>query len=227
MMKYFHYLLTPAHWFGPSGIAALAGQHLVYTAIALLIALVIGLPLGLYVGHTRRGIGLVAGIANVLRALPTLGLLAMLIVLVAPLTASDLAYEIPSLVVLVLLAVPPILTATYTGILAVDVAAVDAARGMGCRPGEILLGVELPCALPLIFSGVRSATLQVISTATIAAYVSLGGLGRLIVDGRAQGDYGQMVAGAIVVCGLVLVVDLAIGLASRLCVSKGLGGLPA
>lgn len=221
-MKYLQYFLDPAHWTGIEGIPALALQHLYYTAVTLFFAALIGLPVGLWVGHTRRGMALVAGMANVLRALPSLGLLVLLVILFGPLFASDLAFELPSLIVLVLLAVPPIMTATYAGVAAVDPAAVDAARGMGYRPMQILLGVELPCAMPMILSGLRNATLVVISTATIAAYVSLGGLGRLIIDGRAQSDYGQMVAGAISVGLLVLMVDAVIGLMSRLIVSRGL-----
>lgn len=139
-----------------------------------------------------------------------------------PVFASDMAFIVPSLIVLVLLAVPPIMTGSYAGIAAVDPAAVDAARGMGKRPLDILFDVELPCALPLIFSGLRSATLQIISTATIAAYVSLGGLGRLIIDGRAQNDYYQMAAGAVLVGALALTVDLIIGVISRVTVSPWL-----
>ncbi|WP_152048662.1 ABC transporter permease [Aureimonas psammosilenae] len=212
----------PAHWQGSEGVPALVGQHLLYSLAALLLAALIALPIGLYVGHTRRGVVFVAGFANALRALPSLGLIVLLVILFGPVFASDLAFVVPSLIVLVLLAVPPIMTSTYAGIAAVDPAAVDAARGMGHRPLGILFGVELPCALPLIFSGLRAATLQIVSTATIAAYVSLGGLGRLIIDGRAQNDYYQMAAGAVLVGLLALAVDLLIALASRLFVSPGL-----
>lgn len=213
---------NPAHWTGSDGIITLVGQHLAYSAAALFLACLIGLPIGLYVGHTRRGVVLIAGMANALRSLPSLGLIVLLVILFGPLFASDMAFIVPSLIVLVLLAVPPIMTASYAGVAAVDPAAVDAARGMGKRPLDILFDVELPCALPLIFSGLRSATLQIISTATIAAYVSLGGLGRLIIDGRAQNDYYQMAAGAVIVGVLALAVDLVIGLISRLIVSPGL-----
>jgi osmoprotectant transport system permease protein len=201
---------------------ALIAQHLAYTGAALLIAMVIGLPIGLYVGHTRRGTVLVAGFANALRALPTLGLIVLLVILFGPVFASDLAFIVPSLIVLTVLAVPPIVTAAYAGVLAVDPAVVDAARGMGYRPMKILFSVEVPCALPLILSGVRSATLQAVSTATIAAYASLGGLGRLIIDGRAQNDYAQMAAGAVLVGVLALVIDLAMGLLSAVVVSPGI-----
>ena len=216
------WLLDPSHWTGDDGVMALIAQHLAYTGAALLIAMVIGLPIGLYVGHTRRGTVLVAGFANALRALPTLGLIVLLVILFGPVFASDLAFIVPSLIVLTVLAVPPIVTAAYAGVLAIDPAVVDAARGMGYRPMKILFSVEVPCALPLILSGVRSATLQAVSTATIAAYASLGGLGRLIIDGRAQNDYAQMAAGAVLVGVLALVIDLAMGLLSAVVVSPGI-----
>ncbi|WZH38402.1 MAG: ABC transporter permease subunit [Microbacterium enclense] len=216
------YLLDPNNWTGSGGIPVLVGQHLVYTAVALLIAGAIGVPAGLYVGHTGRGVVLIAGFANALRALPTLGLIVLLVMIVAPLITSDLAFVIPSIIVLVLLAIPPIMTNTYAGIRAVDAAAVDAAVGMGYRPLKVLFSVQVPCALPLIISGFRGATLQVISTATIAAYVSLGGLGRLIIDGRAQNDYDKMLVGALLVAILALVVDLLLAVASRVFVSPGL-----
>lgn len=212
----------PAHWTGNDGVFVLLLQHLAYSAVALLFACLIGLPVGLYVGHTGRGVVFIAGFANALRSLPSLGLIVLLVILFGPVFASDMAFIVPSLIVLVLLAVPPIMTGAYAGIAAVDPAAVDAARGMGKRPLDILFDVELPCALPLIFSGLRSATLQIISTATIAAYVSLGGLGRLIIDGRAQNDYYQMAAGAVLVGILALTVDLVIGIISRFTVSPGL-----
>lgn len=216
------WFLDPSHWTDADGVPARLVEHLWYSAAALLAGSLIALPIGLYVGHTRRGTVLIAGLANVLRALPTLGLIVLLVIVLGPVFTSDLAFVVPSLVVLVLLAVPPILTGTYAGIAAVDPATVDAARGMGYRPLDLLFRVELPCALPLILSGFRGATLQVVSTATIAAYVSLGGLGRLIIDGRAQNDYPQMAAGALLVAALALCVDLAIGLVARLTVSPGL-----
>ncbi|UIJ83309.1 ABC transporter permease [Rhizobium leguminosarum] len=216
------WFLNPAQWHGSEGIPNLLIQHLQYSFISLLIAALIGLPAGLYVGHTGKGTFLIAGLANATRALPSLGLIVLLVILVGPYFKSDLAYLVPSIAVLVLIAVPPIMMGAYSGIASVDPTAVDAARGMGYRPLALLLTVELPCALPLIFSGFRSAALQVISTATIAAYVSLGGLGRLIIDGRAQNDYMQMAAGAVLVGVLALIVDLFFGLASRIAVSPGL-----
>ncbi|HEX5407581.1 MAG TPA: ABC transporter permease, partial [Pseudonocardiaceae bacterium] len=125
---------------------------------------------------------------------------------------------------LALLAIPPVLAGTYAGIRAVDPAVVDAARGMGMREWEILFKVEVPNAMPLIFGGIRSATLQVVATATIAAYVALGGLGRYVVDGLAQLDYAQVLAGALLVAVLAIVVDLVLVGVQRLVVSPGLGG---
>src|SRR5699024_1717485 len=124
------------------------------------------------------------------------GLLILGVMLFAPFIGSRLAFVVPAIVVLVILAVPPILNNAYAGIQAVDPDAVSAARGMGFTPLQVLWQVQLPCSLPLIVSGVRSALLQIVSTATIAAYVALNGLGRYIIDGRATDDYTQMAAGA-------------------------------
>lgn len=215
------WLLNPANWTGDSGIFALLGQHLAYSFGAIAIALLIGVPIGLHVGRTGHGTFAIVGIANALRALPTLGLLILLVVIIAPVFASDLAFVVPGIIVLVLLAVPPIMTSTYAGIASVDRSVVDAARGMGMTPRAILFTVQVPCALPLIISGLRAAILQVVSTATIAAYVSLGGLGRLIIDGQAQNDYGQMLAGAILVAVMAVMLDLIFSLLARYAVSPG------
>ncbi|WP_375400238.1 ABC transporter permease [uncultured Amnibacterium sp.] len=216
------YLFVPAHWVGQEGILTLLGQHIAYSGASLLLALAIGLPIGIRVGQTGRGTAVIAGVANSLRALPSLGLLVLLVVLLSPAFASDLAFLVPSLIVLIVLAVPPVMTGAYAGIAAVDPAVVDAARGMGMTDRAILFGVQLPCALPLILSGVRGGVLQIVSTATIAASVSLGGLGRLIIDGLAANDYGQMVAGAVMVALLVVVLDLLFVLLGRFVVSPGL-----
>lgn len=216
------WFLDPTHWTDQDGVPARLVEHLSYSGLALLIAGIVAMPIGLYVGHTGKGTVLIAGLANGLRALPSLGLIVLMVIVFGPVFTSDLAFEIPCLIVLVLLAIPPIMAGAYAGIATIDPAVVDAARGMGYRPTGLLFRVELPCALPLILSGFRGATLQVISTATIAAYVSLGGLGRLIIDGRASNDYAQMAAGAVLVGGLALCVDLAIGVVARLSVSPGL-----
>ncbi len=214
-MSYLSYLFDPARWAGSQGIPTRLVEHLGYTALTLLIALVIAVPVGAWIGHTGRGGVLVVGLANGLRALPTLGLL----VLIVGATGLGLLGPITALVIM---AVPPILAGTYAGVRNVDSAVVDAARGMGMREREVLLGVELPNALPLIIGGIRSAVLQVISTATIAAYVALGGLGRFIIDGLAVRDFPQMIAGSLLVAVLAVVVDLVLAGLQKLLVSPGL-----
>ena len=159
-----------------------------------------------------------------LRAVPTLGLLFAVSMFVGPLIQSDLAFVIPSIAVLVLLAIPPLLSGTYAGIDSVEPAARDAARGMGMTGWQVLTKVEAPCALPLFLSGLRSATLQVIATATIAASVSLGGLGRYLIDGLASRDYVQMVCGSILVAVLALVADGVLALLEKWAVSPGISG---
>ena len=218
-MNYLSYLFDPAHWTGSQGIPARLLEHLGYTVLTLLIALVIAVPIGAWIGHTGRGGFIVVGSANGLRALPTLGLL----VLIVGATGLGLLGPITALVIL---AVPPILAGTYAGVRNVDPAVVDAARGMGMRGREVLLGVELPNALPLVLGGIRSSALQVISTATIAAYVALGGLGRYIIDGLAVRDYPQMIAGSLLVAVLAVAVDLLLAGLQKLIVSPGLRSAP-
>jgi osmoprotectant transport system permease protein len=219
----FQWLTDPAHWQGNQGILHRLVEHLEYSAIGLLIAALVAVPLGIYVGHTGRGRWAIA-VANSLRAVPSLGLLFAVAMFLGPKISSDLAYVIPSVVVLVLLAVPPMLSGTYSGISEVEPAARDAARGMGMTGGEVLRQVELPSALPLLLSGVRSATLQVVATATIAASISLGGLGRFLIDGLAVSDYAQMAGGALLVALLALLVDGLLALVQGRVVSPGLTG---
>ncbi|GAS94670.1 ABC-type proline/glycine betaine transport system, permease component [Mycolicibacterium canariasense] len=212
----------PANWTGAGGIPMQIGYHLLYSAMALLVALAIAVPLGIMIGYTGRGEAVVAGFANALRALPSLGLLVLLFLVISPVVAGKLVYVLPTIVVLVLLAVPPILTGTYAGIQGADPHAVDAARGMGFTRTQILLRVQLPCALPLMVSGVRSATLQIVSTATIAAYLGLQGLGRFILDGRATASFSEMAGGAILVAVLAIVLEFTFAWIGRLIVSPGL-----
>jgi osmoprotectant transport system permease protein len=171
----------------------------------------------LLIGHTNRGAFLAINIGNAGRSLPTFGLLSLIVTLVG-------LGQVPLILALVVLAVPPMLTTTYAGLRAVDPAAVDSARGMGMRPLQILFRAEVPIALPLILSGVRSAALQVVATATVAAYVGLGGLGRLLVDGLSLNQYDRVVAGAVLVATLAIVIDLFGGLVQRLVVSPGVTG---
>jgi osmoprotectant transport system permease protein len=224
----FVWLNDPLNWTGTRftpGIFDQIGAHLWYAAIALVISGAIGFPLGLVLGHTGRATWLIS-VANGLRALPTIGLLILLYVMVSPLISGrgDAVYLVPTEIVLVLLALPAILANTYAGVRNVEPAVRDAARGMGMTGRQVLWQVELPNAMPLVFSGLRSAALQVIATATIAAYVGLNGLGRFVYDGLASRDFGQMGGGAVLVAALALVIDLLLALLQRYSVSRGVTG---
>lgn len=218
------WLTTAANWTGPDGIWARVAEHLVYALISLAIAAILAVPIGAWIGHTGKGAGLVAGSANALRALPTLGLLILLALWFLDELPVSIALQTAAIVVLVLLAIPPLLTATYSGIAAVDPGTRGAAAGIGMTGRQVLLRVEFPIALPLLFSGLRSAYLQVVATATITAEVSLGGLGRYVLDGLAQQDYVKMASGAILVAVLAVVGDRVIALIGYLTTSPGITG---
>jgi osmoprotectant transport system permease protein len=231
----------PGNWWGPSGLLARLGEHVVYSLVLVLAAVVLALPLGVLIGHSGRGVALVAGFANGLRAIPSLGLLLFLIVLLSPrihltsgftsvIARGSVPYLIPALIVLLVVAVPPILTSAYAGVQSVDRDVRDAARGAGMSPLQVMTKVEIPCALPLIMSGVRNATLEVIATLTVAAYAPLvGGLGRLIVDGDQnltdpRYGYPAMVAAGITIAVLALAAEVLLALVQRSIVSPGISG---
>jgi osmoprotectant transport system permease protein len=236
------WLNDPANWTGPNGLLFHLRQHVIYTVIAVVIALLAALPIGLLVGHTGRGAFLVGGLTNALRAVPALGLVVLLVVWLSPKIhllqtvpgvvdhRGALPYLIPVEIVLVLLAIPPILTNTYAGVQNVDPEARDAAKGMGMTGFQVVRKVELPCALPLIMSGLRSSVLQVIATATIAAFAPfLGGLGTYIVNGvqvinDPHNGYPAMVGAGVVVAALALVAELSLILVQRYVVSPGISG---
>jgi osmoprotectant transport system permease protein len=209
------WLVDPAHWSGTDGIPVRLLEQLYYSALALVIGLVIAVPVGAYVGHTGRGGFLVVGVANWLRSLPDFGLLILFVLLVG-------INLIPVTAALLVLAIPPLLAGTYAGISNVDRSVVDAARGMGMRERDVLLKVELPNSLPLLIGGMRSAALQVIATTAIAAYVGYGGLGRYLIDGLHRHDYTQMVAGAVLIALLALAVEGALAGLQRAVVSPGI-----
>ncbi len=218
------FLTTGSHWHGEDGVPHRLLEHLGYSFGALLLVMLIGLPLGLYVGHTGRGAVAIAGTANALRAVPTLGLLIYVVIAISGSLPSRITYLGPSLLVLVVLGIPAVLSNTYAGVQNVDPAARDAAKGMGMTGSQVLWRVEVPNALPLIISGIRNAMLQIVATATIAAYVSLGGLGRFILDGQQQRDYPQMAAGAVLVAALAIVLDLLFAGLQSVVVSRGITG---
>ncbi|MER5684348.1 ABC transporter permease [Streptomyces sp. NPDC002205] len=197
------WLTGAEQWQGPDGIAHRLAEHLQYSLLATLIATAIALPIGLLIGHTGRGAFLAINLSSFGRALPTVGLV-VLVFLVSGLSMT------PVYVALVALAVPSIVTNTYAGMTAVDPEVKDAARGQGMRGHQILWQVELPLALPLIMTGLRLALIQVVATATVAAYVSFGGLGRYVFDGLAQRDLVQVLGGAVLVAVVAVALDLAL-----------------
>ena len=217
------WLTDPDNWhktFLGRGIPYHILKHLEYTGLAILVAAVIAVPIGIYIGHTGRGSFLVVGVANSFRALPELGLVVLLVLWMG------IALAVQAVTIaLVALAIPPLLAGTYAGIRNVDRDVVDAARGMGMREREVVLKVELPNALPLMLGGLRAATLQVIATATIAAFVSLDGLGRYVIDGQKFGGpegYAEMAGGAVLIAALAITVELLLAGVQRLVVSPGL-----
>jgi osmoprotectant transport system permease protein len=200
------YLCTASNWSGPVGLSARTMEHLEYTGVAVLASALIAVPIGLFIGHTGRGALLVVGGVNGLRALPTLGVL-LLGVLLFGLGMG------PPMVALMLLGIPSLLAGSYAGIASVDPLVVDAARAMGMTELRVLLRVEVPNALPLLLGGLRSATLQVVATATVAAYASLGGLGTYLIDGIKEREFHIALVGALMVAALALILDGLLALA--------------
>ncbi|MFW6186614.1 MAG: ABC transporter permease [Actinomycetota bacterium] len=209
------WLTDPGNWAGAGGIPARLLEHLCYSGIVLAAALVLAVPLGLWVGHTGRGSGVVVGLAGALRALPTLGLLTLFTLLMG-------LGLVPPLLALVLMAVPPILSGTYAGVANVSPALKDAGTAMGMTGGQVLARVELPNAAPVVLGGIRNAALQVVATVTVVAYINLGGLGRYLIDGLAVRDYARMLGSVVLVALLALAVDAVLALVQRLSTSRGL-----
>ena len=214
------WLTDPAQWSGPDGIPVRTLQHLWYSLLATTIAAAIALPIGVFVGHTGRGGLLAVNLTNLGRAIPSLGIIILMFILAG-------FGIIPILVTLTALAVPPIVTNSYIGVRSVDPEVREAAEGMGMRGRQVLWRVELPVAMPLIMAGIRTSAVQVVATATLAAFVGLGGLGRYLIDGLSQRNLAEVVSGAILVAVLSLVTELALGRVQTLVVSDGLAGRDA
>ncbi|MBF4581551.1 ABC transporter permease [Curtobacterium sp. VKM Ac-2865] len=205
------WLLDPANYRAglqtPLPIQDRLVEHLLYTVISVAIAAVIALPLGFYIGHTGRGRGFVIAFSGSMRALPTLGLLGTLFVVIGYTVPFTKTAFIASIVAFVVLAIPSILAGAYAGVESVDPQTVDAARSVGMTELQILLKVEVPLSLPLIIGGIRASVLQVIATVVIASYVSLGGLGAIISTGISLNDNDLILGGALLVTVLALVID--------------------
>ncbi|MFT3942844.1 MAG: ABC transporter permease [Ancrocorticia sp.] len=204
----FTWLTDLDHWHGAGGIPTRIVEHLGVTALAVFLAALVAIPLGILIGHTRRGAGLMGAFTGAARAIPTLGILTLFgLALGIGLRAPLLAF--------VILAIPSLLAGTYAGIQAVDPTIPNAAKAIGMSPWQVIRSVEIPLALPVILGGLRSATLQVVSTATLAAYVADAGLGRYLFAGLKSRDYAQMLAGALLVTILALLLELILALCQR------------
>jgi len=208
------FIFDPENLLGDKGILPRLVDHLLYTGLSLGAALLVGIPIGLLIGHTGKGKNVVIALTGSFRALPTFGLL-LFIILFTGLGLWPLVF------VLAVLAIPPIIAGAYSGLDSVSRETIDAARSIGMTEWQILGKVEIPLALPLILGGVRSATLQIIATATIAGYVGLTGLGRFLIEGLAYHDYTIAFAGAILVAGLALAADGVLALLQKLVVPHG------
>lgn len=207
------WLNDPLNWTNPGGILDRLGEHLEISAAAVALGCLVAWPLGLWLGHTGRGGGLVVLVSNATLAIPTLALLTIL-----PLTFLGFG-RTPVVVALAVFAVPPLLANAYTGVRQADVEALDAARGMGLSGGQVLRRVELPLAIPYLAAGFRTAAVQVIATAALASFVNGGGLGEIIRTGfglSIAAGGGQILAGGVLVAGLALLAELVLGGVERL-----------
>jgi osmoprotectant transport system permease protein len=204
-----------ASWRGSSGLLHLLSQHVVISAEAVLIAVLVALPLGLGLGHIRRGEVFAVNVANIGRAMPSFA------VLVLALQLTEIG-KTPALVALVLLAIPPMITNSFVAMAGVDDEAREAARGMGMTGMQLLRRVELPLAIPLVMAGVRTAAVQVVATATLAALVGYGGLGLLIIRGLRTRDNVEVFAAALTVAMLALLTELGLSVLQRALTPRGI-----
>lgn len=214
LIEGFRWVFDPAHYGGRNGIDTRLLEHVVISALVLVLAAVIAIPIGYLIGHTGRGRALAIGLSGGVRALPTLGFLTILAL------SLGIGLESP-VIALVVLAIPSILAGAYSGFEAVDRETIDAARAVGMTELQIVRWVEIPLGLPLLIGGIRSASLQVIATATLADYVGGGGLGHFIFLGLQINDYPQMLAGSILVVILALLSEAVFSIIQRLVVPTG------
>jgi osmoprotectant transport system permease protein len=196
------WLADGSHWAGGDGILTRLVEHVELSTLSMLIAVALALPVGLWIGHTRRGATVAVNVANIFRAVPTLALIGLILPFTQAFDPGLGFSTYPTLFAMIVLATPPILVNAYVAISEVDADIVEAARGMGFRDLELLRRIEIPLALPVILGGIRSASVQVIATVTLGAIFGFGGFGRFVVDGIAQNDDGQLFGGVVLVAAL-------------------------
>jgi osmoprotectant transport system permease protein len=209
------------NWEGSRGVIVRIREHLAMSGLAVAAAVLIALPIGVWFGHRRRGGMIAINVSNIGRALPSFAILAVGVELFG-IRRYAIVGSLTTFIALVALAIPPIVTNAYVGVSGVSDDVVDSARGMGLTGRQQLLRIELPLAVPLVMAGVRTAAVQVVATATIAAEVGFGGLGRFVVDGIAVRDFPQVFAGALLVALLSLLTELLLGLVQRLLTPRAL-----
>jgi osmoprotectant transport system permease protein len=217
-----NYFVDAIAWILGGGSASLSiplaiGQQVAYTAVSVLIAALIAVPLGWYIGHTGRGREVAVSISGAARAVPSFGLLILLVLLLGVLHKPEAA-----VITFVVLAIPSLLAGAYTGFEAIDRRVIDAGRAMGMTEWQILWRIEVPLGLPLLIGGIRAATLQVVATVTIAAYIGLGGLGQFIISGLALSQLPVIIGGALLVAALALILDGLFALLQHAVVPRGI-----
>ncbi len=210
------WLADGTHWAGADGIVTRLVEHIELSTLSMLIAVGIALPVGLWIGHTRRGASIAVNAANIGRAVPTLALIGLILPFTQAYDPGLGFTTYPTLAAMIILAIPPILVNAYAGISEVDADIVEAARGMGFRDRQLLRRIEIPLALPVILGGIRSASVQVIATVTLGALFGFGGLGRFVVDGIAQNDDGQLFGGVVLVALLATASEVLFAVLQRL-----------
>lgn len=210
------WLLSPDQYTGPGSIPQRLLEHLSYTGAAIAVAVAVAVPVGYYIGHTGRGSVWLVGLTGAMRALPTFGLILLLVMLVG---VSQRA--LAALVALVILGIPPLLAATYSGVRQIPRSVIDAARAQGMTERQILFRVEIPLSLAIVLGGLRSAVLQVVSTATLVAYVGLGGLGYEIIQGIPLRRFDQTFGTALIIVALALVLDAGLAWATKRATPEG------
>lgn len=214
------FFATGANWVGEAGILVRTRDHAGLSLFALTVAVLLAVPPALYLGHTGRGTTFAVAVVNVGRAVPSFAIVALTLPFTIRL-GLGLGFW-PTFIALVALALPPIFTNTFTGVREVDRELIEAALGMGMRPGEILLQVEMPLASPVILTAVRVSAVQVVATATLGALVAWGGLGRYIIDGFSQQDFVELLVGAILVGALSILTDAFFGQVARRLAPRGI-----
>jgi osmoprotectant transport system permease protein len=221
----FDFLTSSDQWHGDESIPRLLGQHVQLTVVSVLVAALVALPIGILLGHVRTGGAIAVNIANIGRALPAFALLILAVQWVGigdPTGILTPVQSVPAFIAMFALAVPPMLANAYVGMAGVDDEIREAARGMGMNGREMIWRVELPNAVPLVMAGVRTATVAVVATATLAAYVDSGGLGRYIVDGFRVNDDAKVFAGGLLVALLAIALELLLALLQRALTSPGI-----